>query len=65
MEFTADKKLYIYELPYLELKACCNILDEKKLWKELSIHMGYDRITIQVLRKYNIFFASFTINVFI
>lgn len=51
MEFTADKKLYIYELPYLELKACCNILDEKKLWKELSIHMGYDRITIQEVER--------------
>ncbi|XP_044764249.1 serine/threonine-protein kinase pelle [Coccinella septempunctata] len=47
----AEETMYIYDLPYLEFKACCNILDENNLWEELSVHMGYERTTIQEVRR--------------
>lgn len=44
-----DKNLFIYELPYVERKELCMILDENDKWLELaSRHMGYNSGTIQV-----------------
>lgn len=40
--------MYIYNLPYKEMKELCIILDENEKWMELAgTHMGYDNATIQ------------------
>lgn len=43
------KSMYIYNLPYAEMKDLCRILDQNDKWMELAgTHMGYDNATIQV-----------------
>ncbi|KAK9879088.1 hypothetical protein WA026_003901 [Henosepilachna vigintioctopunctata] len=44
--------MYIYDLPYLEQRECCNILDENNLWVELAtVHMKFDEDTIKVIKR--------------
>lgn len=44
--------MYIYDLPYLELKQCCNILDENELWEELGrAYMKFDANTVQQIKR--------------
>ncbi|KAL3271261.1 hypothetical protein HHI36_021752 [Cryptolaemus montrouzieri] len=44
--------MYIYDLPYIEQKQCCNILDENHLWEQLGrIHMKFDSNTIQEIKR--------------
>lgn len=40
--------MYIYDLPFKEMRDLCAILDENDKWLELAgSHMGYDNATIQ------------------
>ncbi|XP_018334965.1 serine/threonine-protein kinase pelle [Agrilus planipennis] len=44
--------MYIYQLPHLERRELCRILDQNKTWEELAVsHMKYDTFTVQDLRR--------------
>jgi interleukin-1 receptor-associated kinase 1 len=41
--------MYIYDMPYLERKKLCNILDQNNSYEELAAaHMQFDIATVQV-----------------
>lgn len=41
--------MYIYDLPYIERKKLCEVLDQRNVYEELGVvHMGFEALTVKV-----------------